>query len=157
MTLESTRTNGTAYPSEATLQPLENGHKRSMSTPSVSSTSSLHASEDLVLYVNGITPPSESQPLQGAYPSQLHQNNMDLETAQPVETNSKSSLCYKQRVQRIASAVFTILECLEEDPQRDGLQKTPERYAKVRRHFFATRVIFQFRVKHSQRFLILYD
>lgn len=36
---------------------------------------------------------------------------------------------------RIVDAVRTILECLGEDPTREGLLKTPQRYAKAL-HFF---------------------
>lgn len=36
-----------------------------------------------------------------------------------------------EREERLAGAVRTILECLGEDPDREGLQKTPERYAKA--------------------------
>jgi GTP cyclohydrolase I len=32
---------------------------------------------------------------------------------------------------RLAGAVKTVLECLGEDPERDGLARTPERYAKA--------------------------
>ncbi|KAF9534974.1 GTP cyclohydrolase I [Crepidotus variabilis] len=35
------------------------------------------------------------------------------------------------REQRMASAVRTILECIGEDPDREGLQRTPERYAQA--------------------------
>ena len=32
---------------------------------------------------------------------------------------------------RLAGAVHTILQCLGEDPDREGLKRTPERYAKA--------------------------
>lgn len=36
-----------------------------------------------------------------------------------------------ERIKRIAESVRVILQCLGEDPLRDGLLKTPERYAKA--------------------------
>ncbi|KUL92155.1 hypothetical protein ZTR_02253 [Talaromyces verruculosus] len=36
-----------------------------------------------------------------------------------------------ERVQKLAGAVKTILECVGEDPEREGLLGTPERYAKA--------------------------
>ncbi|GAA5908902.1 hypothetical protein JCM6882_005479 [Rhodosporidiobolus microsporus] len=36
-----------------------------------------------------------------------------------------------QREAKLADAVKTLLECIGEDPERDGLIKTPERYAKA--------------------------
>ncbi|OQD76382.1 hypothetical protein PENDEC_c004G07227 [Penicillium decumbens] len=41
----------------------------------------------------------------------------------------------EERVQKLAGAVRTILECIGEDPEREGLRKTPERYAKVMLYF----------------------
>ena len=35
------------------------------------------------------------------------------------------------REQKLADAVKVLLECIGEDPERDGLIKTPERYAKA--------------------------
>jgi GTP cyclohydrolase I len=35
----------------------------------------------------------------------------------------------------LAGAVTTILECLGEDPEREGLRGTPERYAKAMLYF----------------------
>ncbi|KAI7853104.1 GTP cyclohydrolase I [Circinella umbellata] len=37
----------------------------------------------------------------------------------------------EERTAKIAEAVKTILSCIGEDPERDGLLKTPERYAKA--------------------------
>lgn len=43
---------------------------------------------------------------------------------------------HSQRVSRIASAVNCILENIDENPFREGLTKTPERYAEVRSFLF---------------------
>ncbi|KAI9933241.1 hypothetical protein MW887_007714 [Aspergillus wentii] len=40
-----------------------------------------------------------------------------------------------ERVQKLAGAVRTILECIGEDPEREGLLETPERYAKAMLYF----------------------
>ena len=37
----------------------------------------------------------------------------------------------EKRMNTIAASVKTILECLGEDPEREGIQKTPVRYAKA--------------------------
>lgn len=39
------------------------------------------------------------------------------------------------RLEKIANAVRTIIECLGEDPDREGLLQTPERYAKAMLYF----------------------
>eukprot|EP00835_Amoeboradix_gromovi_P003742 NODE_259_length_12613_cov_0.311411.p4 type:complete len:187 gc:universal NODE_259_length_12613_cov_0.311411:1901-2461(+) len=43
--------------------------------------------------------------------------------------------CEELRVKRISEAVRTILDCIGEDPEREGLLKTPERYAKALMYF----------------------
>ena len=39
--------------------------------------------------------------------------------------------CREARITKISEAVKTILTCIGEDPEREGLLKTPERYAKA--------------------------
>lgn len=41
----------------------------------------------------------------------------------------------EERVQKLAGAVRTIFECVGEDPEREGLRETPERYAKAMMYF----------------------
>lgn len=50
---------------------------------------------------------------------------------QEVRAKKKPRLSKDQREARVAAAVETILECIDDDPQREGLRKTPLRYAKV--------------------------
>lgn len=40
-----------------------------------------------------------------------------------------------ERIDKLAGAVKTILECIGEDPEREGLLGTPERYAKAMMYF----------------------
>jgi GTP cyclohydrolase I len=40
-----------------------------------------------------------------------------------------------ERVQKMSGAIRTMLECLGEDPDREGLQDTPLRYAKAMLYF----------------------
>ncbi|KAJ5708920.1 GTP cyclohydrolase 1 [Penicillium malachiteum] len=41
----------------------------------------------------------------------------------------------EERLKKLAGAVRTILECVGEDPEREGLRETPERYAKAMLYF----------------------
>lgn len=41
----------------------------------------------------------------------------------------------KARLEKLSGAVRTILECIGEDPTREGLLETPERYAKAMMFF----------------------
>lgn len=41
----------------------------------------------------------------------------------------------EKRLQKLAGAIRTILECIGENPEREGLRDTPERYAKAMLYF----------------------
>ncbi|KAI9369504.1 hypothetical protein BJX61DRAFT_145681 [Aspergillus egyptiacus] len=41
----------------------------------------------------------------------------------------------EERIKKLSGAVRTILECLGEDPEREGLRETPDRYAKAMLYF----------------------
>ncbi|KAJ5280331.1 hypothetical protein N7478_005703 [Penicillium angulare] len=41
----------------------------------------------------------------------------------------------EERLKKLSGAVRTILECVGEDPEREGLRETPERYAKAMLYF----------------------
>ncbi|KAI4141753.1 MAG: hypothetical protein LQ340_007549, partial [Diploschistes diacapsis] len=41
----------------------------------------------------------------------------------------------QENVEKLKGAVRTIFECIGEDPEREGLQRTPERYAKAMLYF----------------------
>lgn len=49
--------------------------------------------------------------------------------ARPVK--KKQRMSQDERLQRISAAARTILECIDDDPDRQGLLKTPTRYAKA--------------------------
>ncbi|POS82385.1 GTP cyclohydrolase I [Erysiphe pulchra] len=51
------------------------------------------------------------------------------------ERKEECSAKAASRLEKIANAVRTIIECLGEDPDREGLLQTPERYAKAMLYF----------------------
>ncbi|KAJ5935048.1 GTP cyclohydrolase 1 [Penicillium verhagenii] len=61
-------------------------------------------------------------------PTPKYTGSPERETTQSIEIASKKD---EERLQKIAGAVRTILECVGEDPGREGLLQTPERYAKA--------------------------
>ncbi|KAL9596506.1 MAG: hypothetical protein Q9219_005767 [cf. Caloplaca sp. 3 TL-2023] len=77
----------------------------------------------------------------GHHPSSVPTRLLDLEveardprdetglgTRERLEGSPKQA---EDRLAKIQGAIATILECLGEDPQREGLRGTPERYAKA--------------------------
>ncbi|CAG8056859.1 unnamed protein product, partial [Penicillium salamii] len=57
---------------------------------------------------------------------------LDLEARQQVESTQRQ---HDERIQKLARAVRTILECVGEEPEREGLCATPERYANAMLYF----------------------
>lgn len=55
--------------------------------------------------------------------------------AKPVK--KKQRMSPDERMQRMVAAARTILECLDDDPDREGLVKTPARYSKALLHLTA--------------------
>ena len=57
----------------------------------------------------------------------------DAETSGPERRASRGdiSIRHQDRLEQLSGAVRTILECIGEDPERQGLRGTPERYAKA--------------------------
>lgn len=65
-----------------------------------------------------------------------HGNEHELISTDPIGPGTKERLestpeQTEERIKKLAGAVRTILECVGEDPDREGLLKTPERYARA--------------------------
>lgn len=41
----------------------------------------------------------------------------------------------EERIRKMSGAIRTLLECIGEDPDREGLLRTPERYANALMYF----------------------
>ena len=48
----------------------------------------------------------------------------------PSNSTHEAPQYHHQRLEKMCSAVKTLLECVDEDPEREGLRKTPMRFAK---------------------------
>lgn len=66
----------------------------------------------------------------GVFPSDSY--HLCLETPQQWESTLNGD---GNRIRKLAKAVRIILECVGEDPEREGLRATPERYAKAILYF----------------------
>ncbi len=64
-------------------------------------------------------------------PSPVTFESKDVSELLDVRARKKPRLSNEQRISRMAGAISTILECIDDDPEREGLRKTPQRYAKV--------------------------
>lgn len=101
------------------------------------------------------TPPSSSRPASPytlnppidfdglSWPSKcgnIHYSTMLLITSAMLGLGTRARLeatpeQAEERLEKLAGAVRTILECVGEDPEREGLRGTPERYAKAMMFF----------------------
>jgi GTP cyclohydrolase IA len=59
-------------------------------------------------------------------------NSLGVGTRERLEATPEQA---QERLQTLAGAVKTILECVGEDAERDGLEATPMRYAKALMYF----------------------
>ena len=77
---------------------------------------------------DGLSWPSESCTLFGILTVAKWYVMTGLGTRERLEASPKQA---EDRLQKLQGAVRTILECVGEDPDREGLRGTPERYAKA--------------------------
>lgn len=63
--------------------------------------------------------------------SSILTDSTTAEQATAPPPSKKSRLSTDVRLARLTGAVRTILECIDDSPTREGLQKTPQRYAKA--------------------------
>ena len=83
---------------------------------------------------DGLSWPSKSPPcLVLLWAAQLiHSYHIGKGTRDRLDSSPEEAAA---RLQKLSGAVQTILECLGEDPEREGLHGTPERYAKAMMFF----------------------
>ena len=62
---------------------------------------------------------------------QVDVESLSWPSAGTVARYTESAEAKQQRQEKLANAVRTVLECIGEDPNREGLLKTPDRYAKA--------------------------
>ena len=79
---------------------------------------------------DGLSWPSESW--LGRSCKIMLKDSIGLGTRKRLEATPKQA---EERLQKLEGAVTTILECIGEDPNREGLRGTPERYAKAMLYF----------------------
>ncbi|EGE04083.1 GTP cyclohydrolase I [Trichophyton equinum CBS 127.97] len=112
---EETKANGLKMVTDVASQPLQ---KRSVSNHSRDQISPPSTAVSRPGSPYTLNPPIDFDGL--SWPS--------LGTRERLESTPEQT---EQRIQKLAGAVRTILECIGEDPEREGLLETPERYAKA--------------------------
>lgn len=105
------------------------GYQDSFEDPQAS-TSITHRPKLTVILLPFIMTDSEAIPKGSPLGSEEY-----LEIMPELAVSPTSSPKPDDRIQKLAGAVRTILECIGEDPNRQGLRETPMRYAKAMLYF----------------------
>ncbi|KAK2800783.1 hypothetical protein FQN51_005923 [Onygenales sp. PD_10] len=98
--------------------------------PMVQETEDVHGTATLRCRASNSDLSHEGCAGQGTFPSDSY--HLCLETPQQLEPTHDGD---GDQIRKLAKAVRTILECVGEDPEREGLRDTPERYAKALLYF----------------------
>ncbi|KAJ1678043.1 hypothetical protein EV182_004898, partial [Spiromyces aspiralis] len=99
-------------------------------TPTTVSSTFVSRAQSPAIMLRSLTPSTviHSHQLKGLGPEM---NGLSWPSIGTKERLTESPEMREKRISRMSEAVRTILECIGEDPDREGLLKTPERYAKA--------------------------
>lgn len=80
---------------------------------------------------SNLTPPMNGINMEGSTSSHVDSMGLSWPSKGAHVRLNESQADREKRELKIAESVKNILECLGEDPEREGIQKTPLRYAKA--------------------------
>ncbi|KAG0001070.1 GTP cyclohydrolase 1 [Entomortierella chlamydospora] len=97
----------------------------------------------------------EAESPHGRRPSPIDFDGLSFPSIGARERREDTEESRAARIDKISGAVRTILECIGEDPDREGLLKTPERYAKALMFFsYVFEVIALFQEDHDEMVIV---